>query len=159
MRARIQGPYVPQLLRIERKAGWLDHLAPGRARHAIGRDPAQQVGNRLWIAEGAEEALHPRSGKGGEEVLQVHTQNDTPAYVGSGKSLDGPSLHKAMHCGMRRNAVEDGGQNPALQIFQTRLRHLNQPNAAGSFGQHAVVIVFEATLWTLVAERLEVSKP
>ena len=159
MRPRVQAPHLPQLPGTQRKTGLLEHIAPGTARHSVGHEAAKQVGNRLRVSDCPEETLHPNSSKAGKEILQVHTQHDALPYVRRSKSLNRAPLHKAMHRGVRRNAVKDGGQNPPLQIFQTRLRDLNQPNAAGSFGQHAVVIVFEARLWALVAERLEVSKP
>src|ERR1700733_13999933 len=143
----------------ERKAGLLNHLAPGSAGDCIGRDPTKQVGNRLRVADGAEKALHPRSGKRGEEVLQVHPQNYALANVGGGKGLDGSALHKAVHRRMRRNSVQDAGENSPLQVFQTRFGSLNQPYAAVRFCKHAVVIVFESRLWTLVAKSPYVRQP
>lgn len=104
----------------------LDHVTPGAARHGIGRETAEQVGNRLRVADRPEETLHPGSGEAGKEVFQVHAQNDAPAYVRSGKGLDGASLHKAMRRGVRRNAVKDGKQNAPLHLFEARLGSLDR---------------------------------
>ena len=159
MGSGIHGPHVPKLLWAERKARLLDHVTPRAIRHGISRDPAEQVGNRLRITDRPEEALNTRPGKGGEEVLQVHAQNHALAHMRGGKTLDGTTLHEAMHRGMRWNAIEDGGENPPLQVFQARLGTLDQANAAGGFGQHAVVIVFEPLLRALIAQSLQVGQP
>jgi hypothetical protein len=64
-----------------------------------------------------------------------------------------------MYRRVRRNPVEDGDENSTLQVFQARLRRFNEANAAGSFRQHAVVVVFKPGLGALVSESLKIGQP
>src|SRR5277367_6093761 len=108
MRPCVHTLHVPQLPWVQRKAWLLDHVAPDAARHGVGHETAEQVGNRLRVADRPEETLHPNSGEAGEEVFQVHAENNGLAHVRSSKGLDGATLYKAMHRGVRRNPVKDG---------------------------------------------------
>src|ERR1700722_12161144 len=51
---------------------------------------------------------------------------------------------EAMHGRMRWDPFQDVGKNSPLQVFQSRLRRLDQPGATVGFGEEAIVIVLVA---------------
>src|SRR5580698_3285972 len=73
--------------------------------------------------------------------MQIHAQNHMPTHVRSGECLDRTASDKAMRSRMDGEAIENLGENPALDLFEMRFRLLNEPQAAGSLGQCSVVIV------------------
>jgi len=80
----------------------IEHLDIGRRsmpdvpRRGIAAKAAQQVCYRFRITESAEETLHARFGDGGEEIMEVHFQNDQLANVRRAECVDGTAFAKAV---------------------------------------------------------------
>jgi hypothetical protein len=60
---------------------------------------------------------------------------------------------------MRRNSLQNSGQDLPLQLLQVYLRRFNQSNAAGSFRSDLVMIVLQSRLISLVPKSLEIGEP
>ncbi len=60
---------------------------------------------------------------------------------------------------MKGDMIENSGQNPALHLFQSRLRRLDQPNASKPLGEHAIMVVPQSALILLRLETAAVGEP
>jgi hypothetical protein len=89
-------------------------LPPKTRRYRIRADATEQISNGFGVANRTKLRLNSRSGKGRKKVLQVHSQDDVPAYVGTYERFDGSSFDEPVHCGMWRDFVENFGQNLLL---------------------------------------------
>ncbi len=155
VRARIQRLYVapPSRADVERT------FAEGRTRNGIRADAAQEIGDAFGIADSAKQSLDAGGGKCGEEVLQVEAQEHVFAGVGRGEGHDGAPFDESVNGGVGRNAIENAGENPPLQLFEARLRAFGEPDAAGALGQNVVVVVLEPGIAEYRAESFEVREP
>src|ERR1051326_4351807 len=81
------------------------------------------------------------------------------AYMRRCEGNDRAALDEPLDSRVRRNPVEDQGQDAALQFFQLPFRAFQQAYAAGAFGPHAVVIMLELWPVQFPAESFEIGEP
>jgi len=105
--------------------------APRIARCSVGAHGGEQIRDRLRISGCAKERLNSCMPKVGEEVAQVHPQNDPAAGVGRDEGFDRIRLTKPVRNGMKGNLFQDAGQNPSLELFEPRLGRFDQSNISG----------------------------
>ena len=133
--------------------------APDVASDGVGADAAETVGDPFGIAERAEESLHARGGESGKEVLQVEAQKHRLAGVRGGEGHDGAAPDEAVGSDVDRDGVEDAGENLALQGFDARLRHLDQPDAAGALAADVVTVMLECRIAEFGGECFQIREP
>ena len=155
MRAHVEGARVVPQARVEVDGA----VAPEGARGGVRTDAAQAVGDRLGVAERAEQSLDTRGGEGGEEMVEVEAQNHGLSGMGRGESGDGSAFHEAVNRGVDRDAIEDFHEDAALELFQLGLRCFQQTHSAGALRHQAIVVMLQRGAVALAAEAFEVGEP
>ncbi len=134
-------------------------VAPGATRGGCGREAAEKVGNRLWVAEGAEESLDARASDAGEEVLEIEPEDGSAGSVRCGEGKDGTAFAEAVHGGMERDRLEDFREDLALDAAQALPGDFEQADAAVGFGKEASGVVAEKGDWGGGVAVLQVGEP
>src|ERR1700679_50104 len=92
-------------------ARFLREPAEETARGFVCADASKQIGNRFGIAHRAEKSLNPRGGEGGEEIAQIHAQDNSLTRVRSGERPDGSLFEESVHARMGWDALQNFGQD------------------------------------------------
>src|ERR1700722_905475 len=137
MRSRIEDSRFTKGQRID----FSDRFFPCVSRSRVGADAAEQLGDRLGISQRAKKCLNSGSPEGRKEILQIHSQNNALAKMGSHERFNGSAFDKTVRRRVRRNFFQNLSQNLPLQFFQTRLRRFDQSNAAVGLRQDSVMVV------------------
>jgi hypothetical protein len=119
----------------------LRQCIPEATRRAIGADSAEQFRDGLRIAYGAKESGDATAVDGGEEVFEVHAQDDAFAGMGRGEGVDGSRSDEAVGGWVSGDVVKNAGEYLLLDFFEAGFGRFNEADVAGVFREDAVVIV------------------
>src|SRR4051812_5777472 len=86
-----------------------------------GADSRKEPGDVLRIADCPEDADDASGGDAGEKVLEIKVQYGCPPAMGGGVADDRMTGAKAVHCGMKGDAVEDFVEDLPLHLLEGAL--------------------------------------
>ena len=123
-----------------------------------GHEAGEMARDGVGVAHAAEKAMEAVAGDGGEVVGEVEARHHRLARVGRGGLRAGAAAGESVGGGMRRDGVEQGAQQAALEAFEQGFGFLDQAGAAGWFRDQVEAVVGGEGVGLRIGEAAQVGK-